>query len=313
MRKLISVIIPVYNEGRNIKLLYRELKEVFETLKEAYDFRVVFIDDGSTDNSWSIIKQLGSKDSIIRGISLSRNFGHQAALEAGLNFVNGDAVIMMDGDLQHPPRYIPQLIKKWEQGYDIVNTKRIDDRYGDGFIKKICSCLFYQILNTISEVKVEEGMADFRLIDRKIVNIINNLGERHKFYRGLVNWVGFKTCAIQYSANKRFRGASVYTFRKMFNLAQVGITSFSTFPMKIIVSLGTLLAIGSTILLVIMFYVRWFVNEKYFSPLSFLVVIIVLTSGITLMGVGITALYLLMVYKQVQGRPSYIVSEKMNL
>lgn len=312
MKKLISIIVPCYNEEKNIPLLYKELGGVLENLKQTYDFEVIFVNDGSIDGTNEEIEKIIKNDNRIKYVEFSRNFGHQVALEAGINLAKGNAIIMMDADLQHPPKCLYSLIKKWEEGFKIVNTKRLD-AYSANIFKKFTSKMFYKFLNLISEVNIEEGSADFRLIDRKIVEIFKNFPEKEKFYRGLVNWIGFKNNVIQYRIGKRVYGCSGYSLKKMMSLARVGVTSFSLLPMKFIISFGLLATICSGILLVVMMYVKLFVSALFFSSLSFLVVIIILMNSITLTGIGVVAVYLVTIYKQVQNRPNYIISRRINI
>lgn len=309
--KLISLIIPVYNEEKNIPLVYREITKVFENFNGIYEHEIVFVNDGSKDNSWVAIKGVAQNDPKVKGINFSRNFGHQKAVEAGVNMAKGDAVVMMDGDLQHPPVFVAELIKKWEEGFEIVNTKRKDSQ-DVGFFKKVTSKFFYGLLNTISEVRLEDGAADFRLLDRKVVNVIRNLTEKEKFYRGLVNWVGFRVVTLEYAAKERMHGKSSYTLKKMISLARVGITSFSLLPMKVIIALGLFITLSSMIMLAVMFYFRWFINPAYFSSLAFLVVTIFISNGLILTVIGIIAIYLISIYKEIQNRPPYIVRETIN-
>lgn len=309
--KKISIIIPAYNEEKSIPIIYNDLVNLWKDLRK-FDYEIIFIDDGSIDNSWREITKIAKINKNVKGIGFSRNFGHQAAIEAGLKTTKGEAVIMLDCDGQHPVELIKKMLEKWRSGVMIVNTIRMD--HGNvSLFKKLTAKLFYSIINIFSEIKIQPGTADFRLLDKSVVTIINNLSEHDKFYRGLVNWVGFKSDFIKYNVKGRKYGKSSYTFKKMLNLARVGITSFSLLPLKIIISLGLFISIASAITLAIMFYYRWFVNLSYFSPMAFLAVIIVFSNGIILTVIGIIAIYLVTIYKEVQSRPTYIVSVKVNL
>jgi len=303
MSKLISIIIPVYND---------ELIKVWEDLKKKYDYEIIFVDDGSTDKSLEVLRNICKKDQRVKTINFSRNFGHQKAIQAGLEFIKGDCGIMMDCDLQHPPQIIPQMIEKWEKGYDIVNTTRQDSKEL-GLFKKITSMWFYWLINKISDISIERGSADFRLIDKKVVEVLRGVNSKEIFYRGLVNWVGFKNTSINYYARKRRFGKSSYTFRKMMELAKIGIISFSMWPIKIILVIGILIILCSFLLLLVMLCYCYFIDVKYFSPLAFVVVFIVLNSGIMLFSQGIVAIYIMSMLKEVQRRPNYIIREKINL
>ena len=212
----ISFIIPAYNEESNLVELYNRIS-ILNGIEE-YDFEFIFIDDGSTDKTLENIKQLKSRDNKINFISLSRNFGHQCALKAGIDYATGDIVIMLDADLQHPPELINEMLLKWEEGYDIITTKRIDKINLPAF-KKITSKIFYKLLNWISDIKLDPGSADFRLIDKKVVSVIKNSNEGEIFFRGYISWVGFKQFQIQYNSNTRYSGESKYSLKKMLDFA----------------------------------------------------------------------------------------------
>ena len=216
--KKISFVIPVCNEGANIRLLYEELKSVLHKIPYQYEF--IFVDDGSTDDSLNLIKKLSQEDSRVFFIELSRNFGHQYALKAGLDVSMGDCAITMDSDLQHPPEVVKQLIDKWEQGYDVVYTRRREDKNLPR-LKRRTSAFFYAILNSLSDVKLESGSADFRLMNRTVLNAFNHLNENELFIRGLIKWAGFRQTAVDYIPRERHIGKSKYNFKKM--------VSFETF------------------------------------------------------------------------------------
>lgn len=301
-KKLISVIIPSFNEGENVGAIYKEITEFMN----GYNYEIIYINDGSKDDSWEKITRLSEKDKRIKGVNFSRNFGHQAAIEAGLKRAKGDAVIMMDGDGQHPPDVIPKLIKKWEEGFEIVNTKRLETEKVS-VLKKITSKMFYSLINVLSSTKIEEGSADFRLLDRIAVNEINKLTEKDKFYRGLVNWIGFKRTVVEYKARKRLNGESSYSLKKMIEFARIGITSFSMLPMKIIMMIGLLLFFLGGVLTSFMLFYRWFINPSMFSGTAILVSFIILNNGLLIIVLGIISVYQINMYKQLQNRPNYIV------
>jgi len=304
-KKIISVIIPSFNEGKNIDYMYNKLTDVLKYLTD-YDYEIIYINDGSEDDTWEKISSLSKKDKKVLGICFSKNFGHQAAIESGLKKARGDAVIMMDGDGQHPPDVIPELIKKWEEGFEIVNTQRIETE-GVSFIKKATSKLFYNLINVLSSTKIEEGSADFRLLDRIAVNEINKLTEKDKFYRGLVNWIGFKRTTVEYKARKRVNGESSYSFKKMIEFARIGITSFSMLPMKIIMLIGGLLFVTGGLLTIIMVIFRYVLHSSFFSGTAILVSFIILNNGLLIILLGIISVYQINMYKQLQNRPNYII------
>ncbi|MFA4817335.1 MAG: glycosyltransferase family 2 protein [Parcubacteria group bacterium] len=310
MNSLISIIIPAYNEEKNIPLIHEELRRVFSSLP-INQFEIIFINDGSGDNSWAEIEKLSALDKTVKGISFSRNFGHQAAIEAGLEAAKGDAVIMLDGDLQHPPALIPKLVENWEKGFQIVNTKRLKTEKESVF-KKISSRIFYWLINKISDIHLDQGSADFRLLDRKAVAELAKFKEKDKFYRGLVNWIGFRTTFVEYEAGLRNSGKTSYTFKKMLTFARIGITSFSMLPMKIIIMLGTGLFSIGTILLAVMLYYRWFIDDKFFSGNAILAAFIIISNGFIIMIIGILSIYQMTMFKELKNRPNYIIKETTN-
>jgi polyisoprenyl-phosphate glycosyltransferase len=241
----ISFVIPAYNEASNVVKLYNELVSV--TGKQPYQFEFIFVDDGSTDETLKMIRSLSQKDSRVFFLELSRNFGHQNALKAGLDIANGDCVITMDSDLQHPPSVIMDLIKYWEQGYDVVYTRRKDDKNLSWFKRKTSS-LFYTLYNKLSDIKLEEGTADFRLMGRNVVDAFAHLRENELFIRGLIKWSGFQQIAVEYDPHDRFSGESKYSIRQMISFAFKGITSFSVKPLKLATYTGLILFLFSMVL-----------------------------------------------------------------
>lgn len=306
-KKLISIILPVHNEEKNIPLVYRELKDVLQTIEKEFNYEIFFVNDGSKDNSSLEIKKLSEKDMSVKYITFSKNFGHHAAIEAGITASSGDIVVMMDSDLQHPPKTILEMIEYWKKGSHIVNTHRIDNEK-IGLIKKITSNGFYCLLNKISDIKLEAGSADFRLIDKKVVEVLKKLPEKDKFYRGLVNWVGFNRVTISYEVRNRIYGRSSYSLRKMINLARIGITSFSLLPIKMILSFGAILTIigGLTFTITTIMYI---LGSRLFSGSAILGCFILMNTGIVLVMLGINSTYLITMLKQIEGRPSYIIMD----
>jgi dolichol-phosphate mannosyltransferase len=304
MTRLVSVIVPVHNERENIAALAKSIKRVFAGL--SYRYNLIFVDDGSSDITLHEIKKLAIHDSNIRFISFSRNFGHQAAIKAGLDKADGDCVITMDGDLQHPPRLIPQLLEKWEQGYDVVYTVRKEDKKLP-FLKRITSNLFYKLLNWLSDIKIEKGTADFRLMSRNVVDVLRDLQEYEPFFRGLVKWAGFKQFAVEYEPEQRQSGVTKYTSRKMIRFALQGITSFSIRPLYAATYIGFTFAALSTL------YIPYALYSYYFgytiSGWTSVIVTIVFFGGLQLMILGIIGIYLGKLFMQNKHRPVYIVKE----
>ena len=302
---MVSVVIPTMNEEENVGLIYEKLKPI---LLGYDDHEIIYIDDGSTDNTLARIKHLNREDNKVRYLSLSRNFGHQNALKAGLDFACGDCVISMDGDLQHPPELIPEMIAKWKEGYEVVYTLR---HVGSetSFFKKLSASLFYKLINRWADVAIEQGSADFRLLDRKIVDIIRELKEIHLFFRGLVPWMGFNQIGITYVSTERQWGTTKYSFRKMIQFALAGITGFSIKPLTFAITLGFVLAIFAFIYGVYALYIRLFTDTSIEGWASLLIVT-ALIGGIQLITIGILGEYLGKLFMEQKQRPNYIIKEK---
>ena len=240
----LSIVIPVYNEEDNIKPLYSELVKILNGYNKNYE--ILFIDDGSSDNSFNNIRNIHNTDDKVRGLSFSRNFGHQIALFAGLKHANGEIVISMDGDLQHPPSLIPQLIEEYKKGFDIVNTIRIDSQK-TGWFKRRSATWFYKIMNRLSDTHIDPGSADFRLMSRKTVNAYLTIPEKDRFTRGLISWMGYKQSVVRYEVQDRLHGRSKYSLKKMIRFALNGITSFSSRPLRISFYLGVCIAMAGVL------------------------------------------------------------------
>jgi polyisoprenyl-phosphate glycosyltransferase len=304
MNKKITIVIPVYNEVSNLTLMLDALKNVFTPLP--YLYNIIFVDDGSSDNSLAFIKQLAAANSEINYISFSRNFGHQNALKAGLDMSDADAVISMDGDMQHPPTLIPSLLSHWEQGNDVVYTVRQEEK-NVPILKRKTSNLFYSTLNRLSSIELEKGTADFRLLDKKVVNVLRDIKEYDLFWRGMVKWMGFKQIAVEYSPAERAHGVSKYNFKKMMELALKGITSFSTKPLTIAIYLGFICSISS--LLFIIYAIISYYSGYTISGWASVIVTIAFLGGIQLMILGIIGMYLGKLFMQSKQRPHYIINE----
>lgn len=305
MAKKISVIIPVMNEEGNVHSIAEGLDNIFRSIQ--YDYEIIFIDDGSTDNTLTEIKAECNRNDNIFYLSFSKNFGHQYALKAGLDESRGDCVISMDGDMQHPPSLLPQLIEKWEEGYDIIYTVRKDHKEVP-MLKRSTSNLFYNILNRLSDIELESGTADFRLTDRNVVNVLRNFTELDLFWRGLIKWVGFKQVSIEYQPLERKAGQSKYTLKKMISFALKGITSFSTKPLTIAIYLGFAFSLLSLL------YLPYALISKYMghviSGWASIIVTIAFFGGLQLMILGIIGTYLGKLFMQSKQRPHYIIKEK---
>ncbi len=300
----ISVVIPAFNEAENIEPL---LKRLLPILKKYDDYEVIFIDDGSVDNSLNLLEKWHEKNKKIEYVSFSRNFGHQYALRAGIEHATGDCVISMDADLQHPPELLPQMIEEWQNGYEVVYTMRKDTQDASWF-KKITSCLFYKIFSFFSGLHLPEGTADFRLLDRKVCDVLIRMQEGNLFLRGMVFWMGFKQKAIPYEAQKRFKGESSYTFRKMAALAVLGATSFSVKPLRVAIYLGLFIAFFGGIFTAYVLYQKLFGGSVITGWASLMSVMLIL-GGVQLFMMGIIGEYIGMIFMETKHRPKYIVQK----
>lgn len=300
---MISIVVPVFNEQEALPQLYRRVSDVMGSVD--MPFELVLVDDGSTDKSLEIMLELCQKDRNVKVLEFSRNFGHQMAIAAGLDYARGEAVITMDGDLQHPPEVIPELIKKWREGYDVVYTCR--QRTPDtGPLKNITSCLFYAIINRLSNVSIPPGAADFRLLDRKVVEVFQTLGERALFHRGLVSWVGYRQTMIPYEAHARYGGRGKFSFIRMLRFAVDGITSFSSTPLYVSALIGMIISALSFVYAAYAIYVRLFTNRVVPGWTSVTVAVLFL-GGIQLIALGVQGAYLGRIYNEVKRRPRYLV------
>ncbi|GAB3961099.1 glycosyltransferase family 2 protein [Spirosoma harenae] len=275
---------------------------------ERYDsYEILIVDDGSSDQTRYVLRQLSQEYPVVRFISFSRNFGHQMALRAGYDNARGEAVICLDADLQHPPELIPTLIDKWRQGFEVVYTVRQADPKLSWF-KRTTSKYFYRVLRSVSNLEIEDGAADFRLLDRKVVDTIKQFKENDLFLRGAISWVGFRQCRILYEPAARYAGRSKYSFRKMLKLAAMGITSFSTRPLYLSVMLGFGMFLFATLFGMETLYEYFFTNATV-SGWTTLVVLLVLIGGVQFIMIGIMGVYLGKTFVEVKGRPAYIIGD----
>jgi dolichol-phosphate mannosyltransferase len=304
-KTMISVIIPAYNEAGNVEII---TQKVSEQLKAFDSYEIIFIDDGSTDTTLEEIKRITKSECAIKYISLSRNFGHQKALKAGLDHAKGDCVISMDGDMQHPPELINKLIEKWKEGYDVVYTVR-NEAKDTGLMKKMTSVVFYKILNKISDVDIPLGAADFRLLDKKVVNELRGFKENWLFIRGLVSWLGFKQTGVEYRVQKRYTGNSKYPVSKMIAFAIQGITSFSILPLRISILLGFLFSTGSFLYAVYALFAKYILKVAIVGWTSILLSVLFL-GGIQLIFLGVIGEYLGKMFIETKNRPNYVIKEK---
>ncbi len=300
--KKVSLILPAHNEEGNIRPIYEEISKCMGPTN--YDFSIIFIDDGSTDQTLSSIQSLAEIDNRVKYIELSRNFGHQYAIKAGLDHTDAEMVIMMDCDLQHPPELIPMMLKEYERGYEIVRTHRKETNH-EGYLKKKTSSLFYTFITTFSEVRLEKGSADFRLVSGKALEQLRNFNEMDLFFRGLIKWMGFKQVSIEFEPNERQRGETKYTFAKMFHLGVKGFTSFSTKPLYFSAYLGIFVSIIS--LLFLPYVLSALLTGHTVAGWASIMLTISFFGGLNLLVLGIIGVYLAKLFMQNKSRPHYII------
>lgn len=306
--KKISIVIPAYNEEGNVAMIHQKIKEVFSGLSN-YDFEIIFVNDGSRDATQQKLEELSQQYDEVKFIEFSRNFGHQPAVKAGMDLAHGNAVISMDGDLQHPPELITKMIEKWEEGYDVVLTVRTYPKE-ISFFKRKTSDFFYKLLSSLSDVNLTKGGgSDFRLLDASAVEVMRKFNEDDLFLRGLTSWMGFKQTAIDFTANERVAGESSYNLKKMVTFAFTGITAFSVKPLYIAAYLGFLFS-AISVLGYGIYVIHSFVTHTEISGWASLIMTIVFFGGLQLIILGIIGIYLGKIFKQVKERPNYIIKNK---
>lgn len=301
-----SVIIPVYNEEAVIHETYRRLSQVMTSTGEPYE--LLFVNDGSKDLTVEIIEGLAESDERVQLLDFSRNFGHQIAITAGVDYARGQAVVIIDADLQDPPELIPLMIEKWKEGYEVVYAKRAK-RKGETLFKKISAALFYRTLHALTEVNIPLDTGDFRLMDRKVCEAMQGIREKNRFVRGLVSWVGFRQTAIEYVREERFAGKTKYPLGKMIRFSMDGITSFSYKPLKLSTYLGFVISFSSFVYLVISLGLKLFSNSTVAGWTS-LIACVLLLNGVILILLGILGEYIGRIYDETKNRPLYVLRNK---
>ncbi len=301
---MVSIVLPAYSEENNIHPLCHE---IIDHLEETSGFEIIFVDDGSRDQTFRRIEELSRNDARVKGIRLSRNFGHQTALLAGLNEAAGDVVITMDADGQHPPAMIPRLIEKLAEGFDVVNTTRLDAK-GTGIFKKISSRWFYRVFNMLSDTRIEPASADFRIMNRKALDAFLTIEEHDRFTRGLVSWMGFRQTQLSYRAQERRSGRSKYSLRRMRLFAFDGVTSFSSKPLRLSMLMGLITILGGLAYMIyaVLMYLQGHTNPGWTS----LLITVLLIGGIQLFSIGILGEYLARIFNEVKKRPHYFIQKR---
>jgi len=300
-----TVVAPVFNEKGSLMEFYRRVHDVMESTGEGWE--LVLVDDGSQDGSTEIIRQLAVDDGHVRPVIFARNFGHQIAVTAGLDYSRGKAVTIIDSDLQDPPEVILDLIAKWREGYEVVFAVRAE-REGETAFKLWTASLFYRLIDKITDVRIPMDTGDFRLMDRRVVDVMNRMREHHRFLRGMSAWVGFKQVGVPYKRLARFAGSTKYPFRKMLKLALTAITGFSYLPLQIATFLGFIAAGLSLVAALVVLILRATTGEVFLGQASTLIAVLFL-GGVQLISLGILGEYIGRIYDEVKGRPLYIVRE----
>lgn len=310
MKKL-SIVIPMYYEEEVVNECYNRLEKVMKEV-EGYDYEIIFVNDGSKDKTLEILENISKKDSNVRIISFSRNFGHQAAVTAGIKYVTGDAIVIIDADLQDPPELIPEMLKLWEHGNEVIYGKR-KTRKGESKFKLLTAKMFYKTLNALSDVEIPKDTGDFRLVDRKVIDVVNSMPEHNKFLRGLFSWVGFKQTAYEYERKERFAGKTKYPLKKMLKLAGDGIISFSTKPLKLVGGLGIISIVISLIILIYSLVSYIFELNNLTPGWTSIMVAITLFSGVQLLSIWVISEYIARIYDETKNRPQYIIDRTINI
>jgi polyisoprenyl-phosphate glycosyltransferase len=309
MQKL-SLVIPVYNESKNLALLHQHITAALDHLPTKLEYEIIFVDDGSSDNSWFIIQDLAAQDPQVKGISLSRNFGHQAALTAAYDHAQGDVIISMDSDLQDPPELISDMLARWRAGFDIVYARRLDRQ--DSALKKLTAWLYYKLLDSVADVKIPRNVGDFRLIDKKVLVVLQQCREQSRYLRGMVAWAGFRYTFVDFKRSGRHAGTTGYTWKKMFRLAFDGITSFSLFPLKLAAFIGIFIIVTGLLMLSYVFF-DTFLYQVYYPLFKWLVIILYIFTGIQMLLLWLLGEYIGRIHEQQKNRPIYLINEHINM
>jgi dolichol-phosphate mannosyltransferase len=300
-----SIIAPIYNEFENIPTLWQRVSQVMDSTGEPWE--LILVDDGSSDGSTERIRELAASDARVRPVIFARNFGHQIAVTAGLDYSRGKAVVIIDADLQDPPEVILELAEKWKEGYEVVYAVR-SEREGESWFKLFTASMFYRLIYRITDVKIPLDTGDFRLIDRKVVDVMNSMREKHRFLRGMSSWIGFKQIGVQYKRAARVAGVTKYPFKKMLRLALNAITGFSYFPLQVATYFG-FTAAGLAIVAIPVVAALRLAGSHFFEGQTTTLISVLFLGGVQLISLGILGEYVGRIYDEVKGRPLYVVRE----
>lgn len=306
MKRTVSYIFPMYNEAENVSILYKTMSSLLDK-NAGYNYEIIFVNDGSKDNTLAKLLSLQKIDGRIFIINFSRNFGHQIAVTAGLDYATGDAVIIMDSDMQDPPKVSMELIKKWEKGYEVVYAQRRTRK--DGAFKKLTASIYYRVLDRLADINIPKDTGDFRLLDRKVVDSLKTFHERNRFLRGMVSFIGFKQTAVLFDRDERHAGKTGYPLKKMLKFAVDGILGFSSAPIKFMSKLGFLMSGASFLGILYALVEKAFYTTTTVPGWTFIVIAVLFVGGIQLIMLGVLGSYIGRIYSEVQGRPLYIVSD----
>lgn len=309
--KKVSVVIPMYYEEEVAKECYNRMSEVLSKI-EGYEYELICVNDGSQDKTLPILEEIAKNDKKVKVISFARNFGHQCAVTAGLKYTTGDCVVIIDADLQDPPELIPEMLKLWKEGNEVIYGKR-KTREGESVFKLLTAKMFYKTLNALSDVDIPKDTGDFRLVDRKVVDVMNSMPEHNKFLRGLWGWIGFKQIPFEYERKERFAGKTKYPLKKMLKLASDGIIGFSTKPLKMVGALGILAILISIVILIYSLVSYIFGLNHLTAGWTSIMVTITLFSGVQLLSIWIMSEYIGRIYDESKSRPQYIIDKTINI
>ena len=307
-RGVLCVVSPCFNESAGLRDFHGALRKVMSSL-EGLDYRIVLVDDGSTDSTLAVLDELAAADERVQVYSLSRNFGHQVALTAGIDVARGDAVVLMDSDLQHPPDMIPAMVAKWRAGADVVSAVRRETA-GVSLFKRATSRAFYEMLNSVSETRLEPGAADFVLLSRRAHESLRRMPERHRFLRGMVSWIGFPRAFVWYDAPRRRTGKSTYTLGRMMRLASDALFSFSTAPVRLATRMGVAVVALGLLYLAYILYATWAHPDQIVTGWTSLIIVVLILSGVQIAFIGLIGEYIARIFEESKGRPLYFFKQR---